>query len=300
MANNSKFSAIGGGVVNFGFLNVYKPRGMTSHDVVGVMRKLTGIRQIGHTGTLDPFAEGVLPICIGKATRLIEYLSDDKEYLATIKFGADTSTYDLEGDVVEQFDTVVKKDEVIKALKTFEGKISQMPPMYSAIKVNGKKLYEYARNGETVDVKPRDVIIYKIELKNFYESEQIAEVLVKCSKGTYIRSIAYDLGKKMSTGAHLINLVRTQAGCFRIDESVKLDSLKENPELISNNMINPINVIELPKVELSVCDYEKVLHGMAIENKTNYSGFVILIYNMNISAIGFICDKKILVKKVFS
>ncbi|MDE6138014.1 MAG: tRNA pseudouridine(55) synthase TruB, partial [Candidatus Gastranaerophilales bacterium] len=125
-----------------GFLNVYKPKGMTSHDVVAKIRKVLHIKQVGHTGTLDPFATGVLPIAIGKATKLIEYLGDDKEYIATVQFGKTTDTYDLEGEVTNSYDKKVTEAEVIEALKSFEGEISQIPPIYSAIKVNGKKLYD--------------------------------------------------------------------------------------------------------------------------------------------------------------
>ena len=171
----------------FGFLNVYKPKGMTSHDVVAKLRKITKIKQIGHTGTLDPFAEGVLPICIGKATRLIEYLQDDKEYVATVQFGKTTDTYDLEGSVTEEFNKKVSKSEVLEKLKEFEGEIQQIPPIYSAIKLNGKKLYDYARAGQTVEVEPRVVFISKIELLSFDEENQQAEIVVACSKGTYIR-----------------------------------------------------------------------------------------------------------------
>ena len=128
----------------FGFLNVYKPRGLTSHDVVARLRRITKIKQIGHTGTLDPFAEGVLPVCIGKATRLIEYLADDKAYEGTIQFGFSTNTYDLEGEVVKTSQTKVTKEDVEVALSDFRGEIEQIPPVFSAIKVNGKKLYEYA------------------------------------------------------------------------------------------------------------------------------------------------------------
>ena len=160
----------------FGFLNIYKPKGMTSHDVVAVLRRLTKIKQIGHTGTLDPFAEGVLPICIGKSTRLIEYLADDKEYLATVQFGSNTTTYDLEGDIVENFNKKITKTELLAELENFKGEISQLPPIYSAIKVNGKKLYEYARKGEDVEIKPRTVVISKIELKSFDENTQSAQI----------------------------------------------------------------------------------------------------------------------------
>ena len=188
----------------FGFLNVYKPKGMTSHDVVSRMRKITKIKQIGHTGTLDPFAEGVLPVCIGKATRLIEYLADDKEYLATVKFGITTDSYDLDGVVVKTSDKKITERDLLDLLPNFRGEILQMPPIYSAIKVQGKKLYEYARAGEEVKVEPRKVFIEILELRNFNEIEQTAEILVKCSKGTYIRSIAHDLGEGFGCGAHLI------------------------------------------------------------------------------------------------
>ena len=143
----------------FGFVNIYKPVGMTSHDVVSRLRKVTKIKQIGHTGTLDPFAEGVLPVCIGKSTRLIEYLNDDKEYLATVQFGKNTTTYDVEGDIVECFDKKVSPQDVVGILDKFRGEIEQLPPIYSAIKVGGKKLYDYARQGQSVEIKPRKIFI---------------------------------------------------------------------------------------------------------------------------------------------
>ena len=283
----------------FGFINIYKPKGMTSHDVVGILRRITGIKQIGHTGTLDPFAEGVLPVCIGKATRLIEYLNDDKEYIATVKFGSNTETYDLEGKVTETFDTKVSRDALIQALQNFEGEISQIPPLYSAIKVNGKRLYEYARKGENVEVKPRQVTIFKIELKAFDEENQTADILIACSKGTYIRSIAYDLGKLLNCGGHLVKLVRTRAGSFMVGETSSLENLRGYPELVKENLINPREVLELPQIEINDFEHDRVLHGMAIDNKTNYADFVILIYNKIVSAVGLINDKKILIKKVF-
>ena len=206
----------------FGFLNIYKPVGMTSHDVVAVLRKKLKTKQIGHTGTLDPFAEGVLPIAIGKATRLIEYLPDDKEYLATVQFGKSTNTYDIEGETTFESDKKICEQEIIEKLKDFKGEIEQFPPIYSAIKVKGKKLYEYARKGEDVEIQPRKVTIYNIELKSFNFDLQQAQILVKCSKGTYIRSIANNLGEVLGCGGHLIRLVRTQAGKFRIEYSLKL------------------------------------------------------------------------------
>lgn len=282
----------------FGFLNVYKPKGMTSHDVVSFMRKITNIKQIGHTGTLDPFAEGVLPVCIGKATRLIEYLADDKEYLATVQFGRNTDTYDIEGVVTETFDKKVSEEEVFIGLKNFEGEIEQLPPIYSAIKVNGKKLYEYARKGQNVEIQPRKVFIERIELKNFDEINQTAEILVKCSAGTYIRSIAYDLGKILGCGAHLIKLIRTKAGGFNIENSSSLEDLKTG---VQSFLINPVDVLLLDKVEISDSDFAKLRNGNPIVNKTNKSNdFVILIYNNDIKAVGFRDNNKILMKKVFN
>lgn len=283
----------------FGFLNVYKPKGMTSHDVVAKLRKITKIKQIGHTGTLDPFAEGVLPICIGKATRLIEYLQDDKEYVATVQFGKTTDTYDLEGSVTEEFNKKVSKSEVLEKLKEFEGEIQQIPPIYSAIKLNGKKLYDYARAGQTVEIEPRVVFISKIELLSFDEENQQAEILVACSKGTYIRSIAYDLGKKLNTGGYLVKLIRTKAGKFGIKAAVALSEL-DSTEKVLENLINPIDILDLPKLYISDFEHEKVLQGQFLKNNTEFCNvFVLLIYNGSVDAVAFVEKDKIKVKKVF-
>lgn len=283
----------------FGFLNVYKPKGMTSHDVVAKLRKITKIKQIGHTGTLDPFAEGVLPICIGKTTRLIEYLQDDKEYVATVQFGKTTDTYDLEGSVTEEFNKKVSKSEVLEKLKEFEGEIQQIPPIYSAIKLNGKKLYDYARAGQTVEVEPRVVFISKIELLSFDEENQQAEILVACSKGTYIRSIAYDLGKKLNTGGYLVKLIRTKAGKFGIKAAVALSEL-DSTEKVLEDLINPIDILDLPKLYISDFEHEKVLQGQFLKNNTEFCNvFVLLIYNGSVDAVAFVEKDKIKVKKVF-
>lgn len=283
----------------FGFLNVYKPKGMTSFDVVAILRRVTKIRQIGHTGTLDPFAVGVLPICIGKSTRLIEYLNDDKEYLATVQFGSDTDTYDLEGQVIKTYDKKTTKEEVENDLKSFEGEIEQIPPIYSAIKVNGKKLYEYARNGQDVEIKPRKVFISKIELKDFDTNLQQAKILVACSKGTYIRSIAFDLGQKMNCGGHLVALERTKAGMFLKKISTKLEDIK-TLEDVENLLINPVEVLDYPKINLTDIEKEKVSHGMSIANNSGQnSGVVILVYGGKIYAIGIAQESKISIKKVF-
>lgn len=280
----------------FGFLNIYKPVGMTSHDVVSVLRRVTKIKQIGHTGTLDPFAEGVLPICIGKATRLIEYLQDDKEYLATVQFGAATNTFDLDGEKVFTSDKKVSLDDIKEGLKSFEGEILQFPPIFSAIKVNGKKLYEYARKGEEVEIQPRKVVIENIELKNFDEELQQAQILLKCSKGTYIRSIANDLGKNLGCGGYLIKLIRTQAGKFRIENSVQLDGID-----VESNLINPLDILNLPKIAVDNDDLARIKNGMPIHKTCDKIGnFVSLIYNdVEICAVGIADGEKIKLKKVF-
>ena len=284
----------------FGFLNVYKPKGMTSHDVVSCMRRVTKVKQIGHTGTLDPFAEGVLPICIGKATRLIEYLADDKEYLATVKFGVTTDSYDLDGAVVKTSNKKVSEQDILDLLPSFRGAISQMPPIYSAIKVKGKKLYEYARSGEEVKIEPRQVFIEKLEMKNFDEVEQTAEILVKCSKGTYIRSIAHDLGEMAGCGAHLIKLVRTQAGKFLIENSINLDNFSTK-DFVSENLINPLSILDCKKVFVNDIEQAKIKNGVAIKNRNDIllNEVVILQYNDIISAVGLVDSDKILIKKVF-
>lgn len=283
----------------FGFLNVYKPQGLTSHDVVAKMRRITKVKQIGHTGTLDPFAEGVLPVCIGKSTRLIEYLADDKEYLAFVKFGIETDTYDLEGGVVAVSEQKVSEAEISEQLQNSRGEISQMPPIYSAIKVKGKKLYEYAREGKNVEIQPRKVTIEKVELRNFDYVSQTAQILIKCSKGTYIRSLAHDLGKNLGCGAHLVKLIRTQAGKFFMENSIPLESF-ETLEIVCKNLINPVEVLDAPKIIVSEHEHAKIQNGVSIANNGLASGkVVILIYNDIINAVGLTDDKKILIKKVF-
>lgn len=285
----------------FGFLNVYKPVGMTSHDVVAILRRITKVKQIGHTGTLDPFAQGVLPIAISKATRLIEFLDDDKEYLAEIAFGMATNTYDLEGVATSECKSQIAEHQITQALKAFEGEISQVPPIYSALKVKGKKLYEYARKGEEVIIEPRKVFIEKIKLRAFDSENQKAEVLIKCSKGTYIRSIAHDLGQNLGVGAHLSKLIRTQAGKFLIGTTTALEEFR-SVEDVEKKLIYPLDMINLPKITITREEQEKVIVGQFIDNRESYKegDFLILVYNNKISAIAYVNENKIKVKKGFS
>ena len=283
----------------FGFLNVYKPVGKTSHDVVAILRRVTKIKQIGHTGTLDPFAEGVLPICIGKATRLIEYLKDDKAYIGTVQLGKSTTTYDIEGEVVNESDKTVSLEEVQRALVNFTGDIEQMPPMYSAIKVQGKKLYEYAREGKELKIEPRKVNIKEIKIQNFDKENREIELYIACSKGTYIRSIANDLGEVLGTYGHLIKLVRVKAGNFGVKDAVKLEALNTN-EKVEKHLIYPLNYLDYPKYELNSDEYEKVSHGMSLNlAKDIFQGTIVLTKDNNIVAIGEVNSNKIKCSKVF-
>lgn len=247
----------------FGFLNVYKPKGITSHDVVSALRRITKVKQIGHTGTLDPFAEGVLPICIGKATRLIEYLDDDKAYTGTIQLGSSTTTYDLEGEEVNFSDKKVTLDEIEAALDKFRGEIEQLPPIYSAIKVNGKKLYEYAREGKEVKIEPRGVNISNLRILNFYPETRQVELHIECSKGTYIRSIANDLGEELGTYGHLVKLVRVKAGMFEVNNAVSLEHI-QTKEDVEKLLIAPLKKLNYMTYELNKNELVKVSNGTAI------------------------------------
>lgn len=247
----------------FGFLNVYKPKGITSHDVVSALRRITKVKQIGHTGTLDPFAEGVLPICIGKATRLIEYLDDDKAYTGTIQLGSSTTTYDLEGEEVNFSDKKVTLNEIEAALDKFRGEIEQLPPIYSAIKVNGKKLYEYAREGKEVKIEPRGVNISNLQILNFYPETRQLELHIECSKGTYIRSIANDLGEELGTYGHLVKLVRVKAGMFEVNNAVSLEHI-QTKEDVEKLLIAPLTKLNYMTYELNKNELVKVSNGTAI------------------------------------
>ena len=281
---------------------------MTSFDVVAALRRVTKIKQIGHTGTLDPFATGVLPVCIGKAAKLIEYLPDDKEYIAAVKFGFDTDTYDLDGKITKKYDCKISKVQLEEVLKIFEGEIEQYPPKYSAIKIDGKKLYEYARSGQDVEIKPRKVVISKIKLLEMDEKEQTAKIAVACSKGTYIRSIAYDIGQKLSCGAHLIALERTKAGVFNVENSVKLENM-QSIEMVKSCLIDPSKVFLQNLYEINDDEKEKVIHGNSINLVEEFSisqdcnflknDVVFLIYSGKMIAVGIKDEKLIKVKKVF-
>ncbi|MFA5629694.1 MAG: tRNA pseudouridine(55) synthase TruB [Dehalococcoidales bacterium] len=210
-----------------GVLNINKPVGMTSFGIVALVRKLIGIKKVGHSGTLDPLASGVLPVCFGKATRVIEFLTDAKKtYKAVIKLGITTDTYDMEGRVTGQTDVShLTREDIESALSFFCGPIEQEPPMYSALKLNGQPLYKLARAGITVEREKRQVHIYSIKLLDYNLPEITVET--ECSKGTYIRSLANDLGAKLGCGAAIAELERLRCGPFDINDAVSVTELKE-------------------------------------------------------------------------
>jgi tRNA pseudouridine55 synthase len=209
----------------FGLLIVDKPIGPTSHRVVSIVRQGTGIRKVGHAGTLDPRASGVLVLCLGAATRLSEYLTTEaKRYEAVIRFGSSSETYDGEGPLVHITEAAPLEEDIRDALGHFRGEIEQVPPPYSAIKVQGKKAYELARKGEEVELESRMVTIYELILVDYRPPDLVLEI--ECSAGTYIRSIANELGERLMTGAHLANLRRTKAGVFSLEDSVPLHALE--------------------------------------------------------------------------
>lgn len=209
-----------------GIIPVYKEKGFTSFDVVAKLRGILGIKKIGHTGTLDPMATGVLPVCIGKATKLVDYLTDyNKEYEAVIRFGIETDSYDITGKIVREIAFDSTEEEIIEALSSFVGELEQIPPMFSAIKVNGQRLYELARAGQVVERKPRKCFIYSIEPLNSY-SLPLYGIRVTCSKGTYIRSLAHDLGQKLNSSACLAHLQRTAVGGFKVEDCYSLAQIE--------------------------------------------------------------------------
>lgn len=281
----------------FGFININKPKGITSHDVVAILRRILKIKQIGHTGTLDPFAEGVLPICIGKATRLIEFLEDEKAYIGTVQFGKSTDTYDVDGKIINTSEKQITFEDLENALKDFRGEIEQTPPIYSAIKINGKKLYEYAREGKDVEIKPRKVCIQKLEILSFDEIKQQAELYIECSKGTYIRSIANDLGLALQTYGYLTKLVRVKAGKFTLRESIELNKLNTKEECLAH-LISPLEKLNYPKYELTKAEFDKVSHGNPIQIESQ-NGITILIYENKIVAVANIDENLAKILKVF-
>ena len=239
-----------------GIINIYKPKGMTSHDVVNRVRRIAGTKKVGHTGTLDPDAEGVLPICINRGTKVADMLTASrKRYTAEFVLGITTDTLDIGGNVTAERAVNVSKNQITEAIKSFEGEIEQIPPMYSAIKVGGRKLCDLARKGVEVERKARKVEIYEINILDVKKNSFTIDV--KCSKGTYIRTLGSDIGEKLGCGAVMTSLVRTQSSIFEIANSVKLDDL--TPENYKDYVILAENLFDCEKITVKDNLLKKVL-----------------------------------------
>lgn len=211
-----------------GIINIYKEKGFTSHDVVAKLRGIIRQKKIGHTGTLDPQAEGVLPVCLGNGTKVCDLLTNkNKTYLAVMQLGVITDTQDLTGNVLESHEVMLTEQEIKTAVLSYEGRYDQVPPMYSALKVNGKKLYELAREGIEVERKARPVEIYSIIIREMDMNNHLVTMEIFCSKGTYIRTLCQDIGEKLGCGACMAALTRIQVDRFAIEESLKLDQVEE-------------------------------------------------------------------------
>lgn len=270
----------------FGFLNINKPKGMTSHDVVAMLRRALKIKQIGHTGTLDPMATGVLPVAIGKASRLIEYLQENKRYIADVQFGKVSDTFDTEGAVKDYSNKKAAKEQIKEALNNFRGKIEQIPPAHSAVHYKGKRLYELARQGIIPDDIPkRTVFVTKLELVEFDEESQSAKLEIHCSKGTYIRSIINDLGLTIGTGAVMSGLVRTKSGLFELENAISPDCITDKAEA-EKYLINPVEVLSYKCYELTEIEYKKIQHGQSIATDDfEDNEYVCLTFNNELCAI---------------
>ncbi|AXH52892.1 tRNA pseudouridine(55) synthase TruB [Clostridium perfringens] len=231
-----------------GVINIYKNTGMTSFDVVAMVRRVAKMKKVGHTGTLDPAASGVLPVCLGKATKIIDYIMENKKvYRVNLKLGMVTDTYDLEGEVLREKDAShITKDEILNCINSFLGTIDQVPPMYSALKQNGVRLYELARQGIEVHREARKVTIYSIENIKIESNDNI-QMDVCCSKGTYIRSLCYDIGEKLNVGATMTALERIQNGPFTKEEAINIEDLTE--KLLEKHIIS---------IEKALDSFEKI------------------------------------------
>lgn len=243
-----------------GVINIYKEKGFTSHDVVAKMRGICKQKKIGHTGTLDPDAEGVLPVCLGSGTKLCDMLTEkDKEYVAELLLGIETDTQDISGQVLRTCEPVMDEEAVRQAVLDFQGEYMQVPPMYSALKVNGKKLYELARAGKEVERQARPVEIQKIEILDM--QLPVVKIRVACSKGTYIRTLCADIGEKLGCGGTMKSLLRTRVGIFTLGEAITLKELEElrDNEGIESKLFAVDRVFEeLPAIHIKE-EYQKLL-----------------------------------------
>ena len=286
-----------------GIIIINKPQGFTSQDVVSKTKKILNVKKAGHTGTLDPMATGVLPVLLGNYTKLSKYLIEhDKTYIAKIKLGERRSTGDQEGEIVETKSVnkeLIEKENIENVLKTFLGKQMQTPPIYSAIKVDGKKLYEYARKGIEVKIDPREIEVYKLDLLNIDLENDEIEISVSCSKGTYIRVLCEDISKRLDTVGYMKSLNRIIVDKFKIEDAIDFETLeknKDNKDFLEKNIITMENVFEsLPKLTLNSRKLELFLNGVLLTFK--YPDGVYNIYNESNEYIGTGIIKNELLKR---
>jgi tRNA pseudouridine55 synthase len=299
-----------------GILPLFKPAGMTSHDCVFKLRKLLKTKKVGHTGTLDPDVTGVLPVCVGKATKIAEYITDaGKAYEGEVTLGYSTTTEDASGEKIEEkkVDRTITRSEVEQVLQSFTGEIEQTPPMYSAVKVNGKKLYEYARQGIEVERPTRKVHIYSIELlddRDVFEGDNVTfKFRVSCSKGTYIRTLAVDIGAKLGYPAHMSSLVRIQSAEFTLDDCFTFEQLESMAgQGTINTVLHPLEsgISYLPKYRINDTVAEKVKNGALLEIPQQFQeiegpivvetedGMALAIYRKHPTKLGLMKPDKVL------
>ncbi|MCG8485358.1 MAG: tRNA pseudouridine(55) synthase TruB [Clostridia bacterium] len=290
-----------------GMINLYKPSNMTSHDVVKIVRRKFKKTKVGHTGTLDPMAIGVLPLCLGKATRITEYLTNnDKSYRCEMTLGIETDTQDIWGTILKEYvgEIVIYEQDVLNVFKTFLGEIEQIPPMYSAVRVQGKRLYQYARSGKEIEVKPRKIKIYDLYNIQIYQNKITFDV--KCSKGTYIRTLCYDIGKKLGYGAALSYLERTSSGIFTKENAISVEDLDTlSPETYMIHMDAPLENMGAVDIK-DEKGFRKVSNGCKLMEKeytwkTQHNELTRIYYGKSFVAIGIYntIDHSISMKKVF-
>ncbi len=293
-----------------GVVVVNKPQNWTSHDCVAVVRRVIGVKRVGHTGTLDPMATGVLPVCVGTAARINEYLDyDTKTYDCVMKLGIITDTLDIWGEVLEER-PVPDMDEAVIAetIMGFTGEISQIPPKYSALKVAGKKLYEYARAGQEVEIKPRKINIKHISVNNIDLENKEISFTVECSKGTYIRSLCADIGEKLGCGACMSGLVRTKTGVFTLDDAVDIETVKKmsREELVSKLFPTDYPLVQFGRVELSANRAKDFVNGkkipkrdLAIVRESSRDGFYNVYFNDTFLGVAKLIKGVLSAHKVF-
>lgn len=286
-----------------GVLNILKPTGMSSHDVVSFVRKTIGTKKVGHAGTLDPNVSGVLPICVGKATKFSDMLiNGDKEYICEIKFGQSTDTQDMYGNITsESNDFNFEEQLIIEAINSFKGIIKQIPPAYSAVKFNGKKLYEYARQDIVIEKEARDAHIKNIEILKINKPNVL--VKVKCSKGTYMRTLCNDIGIKLCIPAHMGVLIRTEAKGLKIEDSISLENLKYFSEMNRlEECFIPVDIIvPMKKVVVNEKYYDKLIVGNEVYCKVNdelVDNFYVYCKNMLIGIGHKVNEKQIKINKM--